>query len=79
MSDDVLKSLGAPESISTGLGKLDFVDGVPTAETAQKTYDMLDFTQALSAYNNNFRGASAAAIVKGFAGIGAAPGRRVDL
>lgn len=74
VSDDVLKSLGAPESISTGFGKLDFVDGVPTAETAQKTYDMLDFTQALSAYNNSFRGASALAIVKAFEGIGAAPG-----
>jgi hypothetical protein len=35
---------------------------------------MLDFTQALSAYNNSFRGASALAIVKGFEGIGAQPG-----
>ena len=30
--------------------------------------------QALSAYNNSFRGASALAIVKGFEGIGAKPG-----
>ena len=44
---------------------------MPTAETAQKVYDTLDFTNALAAYNNSFRGASALAIVKGFEGIGA--------
>ncbi|QYZ71903.1 DUF1254 domain-containing protein [Neotabrizicola shimadae] len=74
VAPEVLDSLGAPASIATGFGQLDFTDGVPTVETAQKTYDMLDFTQALSAYNNSFRGASALAIVKGFEGIGAAPG-----
>jgi len=70
----VVESLGAPATLSTGLGKLEFKDGVPTAETAQKTYDILDFSHALSAYNNSFRGASALAIVKGFEGIGAKPG-----
>ena len=70
----VVDSLGAPASLSTGFGDLAFENGVPTADTAQKTYDMLDFTQALSAYNNSFRGASALAIVKGFEGIGAGPG-----
>ena len=70
----VVETLGAPATLSTGLGKLEFKDGVPTAETAQKTYDILDFSHALSAYNNSFRGASALAIVKGFEGIGAKPG-----
>ena len=72
--DAVVQSLGAPAAITISLGQLDFKDGVPTVETAAKTYDMLDFTQALNAYNNSFRGASALAIVKGFEGIGAAPG-----
>jgi hypothetical protein len=67
----VLESIGAPESLSTSHGKLEFRDGVPTPETAQKTFDTLDFNHALSAYNNSFRGASALAIVKGFQGIGA--------
>lgn len=74
VSDSVLKAIGAPPSLSTGYGTLDFADGVPTAEAGQKTFDMLDFTHALSAYNNSFRGASALAIVKGFEGIGAQPG-----
>ena len=34
-------------------------------------YDTLAFTRALNAFNNSFRGASALAIAKGFAGIGA--------
>jgi hypothetical protein len=70
----VVEQLGAPATLSTGFGQLEFKDGVPTAETAARTYDMLSFSQALSAYNNSFRGASALAIVKGFEGIGARPG-----
>ena len=70
----VVESLGAPASISTTLGQLEFKDGVPTAATAEKVYDVLTFSHALSAYNNSFRGASALAIVKGFEGIGAKPG-----
>jgi len=70
----VVEQLGAPATLSTGFGQLEFKDGVPTAETAARTYDLLAFSQALSAYNNSFRGASALAIVKGFEGIGAKPG-----
>src|SRR5262245_59401685 len=73
VSGETLKSLGAPNRIETGAGTLEFKDGVPTAETAQKVYDALDFANALGAYNNSFRGASALAIVKGFEGIGARP------
>ena len=74
VSEETLRSLGAPDKIETSAGTLEFKDGVPTAETAQKVYDTLDFTNALNAYNNSFRGASALAIVKGFEGIGAGPG-----
>ncbi|MEQ1944412.1 DUF1254 domain-containing protein [Mesorhizobium sp. VNQ89] len=74
VSPDTVQSLGAPDKIETGAGTLEFRDGVPSVETAQKVYDALDFSNALSAYNNSFRGASALAIVKGFQGIGAMPG-----
>ena len=79
VSEETLKSLGAPDKIETSAGTLEFKDGVPTAETAQKVYDTLDFTNALNAYNNSFRGASALAIVKGFEGIGARARRRRHL
>ncbi len=74
VSPDIITSLSAPDRVDTRAGRLEFRDGVPTEETAQRVYDMLDFTRALDVYNNSFRGASALAIVKGFEGIGARPG-----
>lgn len=69
-----VEALSAPDAIETRAGRLEFHDGVPTEDTAQKVYDALDFTRALNVYNNSFRGASALALVKGFQEIGAKPG-----
>ncbi len=74
VSEETVQSLGAPGRIETSLGTLEFKDGAPTIETAQKVYDALAFTNALNVYNNSFRGASALAIVKGFQSIGIEPG-----
>ncbi len=60
-----------PDKVETSIGTLTFKDGAPTVETASKVYDTLDFTRALNAYNNSFRGASAYALGKGFQSIGA--------
>ena len=72
VSEETVRSLGAPESVETRIGKLEFKDGVPSVETARTIYDTLDFTNALAVYNNSFRGASALAIAKGLeaAGVG---------
>jgi len=64
-------SLGTPDKVETRIGTLEFKDGAPSVETARKVYDTLDFTRALNAYNNSFRGASAYAIMKGFQSTGA--------
>lgn len=74
VTPETVRSLGAPEVAQTRIGTLEFKDGAPTAETASKVYDALDFTRALDVYNNSFRGASALAIAKGFDSIGAKPG-----
>jgi len=63
-------SLVTPDTVETRIGTLEFKDGVPSMETAEKVRDALDFTRALNAYNNSFRGASAYAIRKGFLSIG---------
>jgi hypothetical protein len=66
-------ALGAPDSVQTRIGTLEFSDGVPSAETARAVFDTLDFTRALDVYNNSFRGASAYALYKGIsevAGVG---------
>jgi hypothetical protein len=60
-----------PDKVETRIGTLEYKDGAPTLETAQKVYDTLDFTRALNVYNNSFRGASAYGLLKGFRSIGA--------
>ena len=64
--------LVTPDKVETRIGTLEYKDGAPSAATAEKVRDALDFTRALNAYNNSFRGASAYAIRKGFHSIGAA-------
>ena len=66
MSQQTLQSLSTPDRVETPLGTLEFKDGAPTIETAEKVRDVLDFTRALNAYNNSFRGASAYALGKAF-------------
>jgi hypothetical protein len=70
-NDRIPPSLVTPDKVETRIGSLDFKDGAPSVATAEKVRDTLDFTRALNAYNNSFRGASAYAIAKGFKDIGA--------
>ena len=60
-----------PDRVQTRIGTLEFKDGAPSVDTAQKVYDTLDFVRGVNVYNNSFRGASAYAIRKGFLSIGA--------
>ncbi len=69
--DAIPPSLLTPDRVETSIGTLEFEDGAPSAATAQKVYEALDFTRALNVFNNSFRGASAYAIRKGFLSIGA--------
>jgi hypothetical protein len=48
VSQETIDSLGAPDSIETSIGTLEFKDGVPSDEAAQTIYDTLDFTRARS-------------------------------
>jgi len=70
VSQETLESLSTPDKVETSIGTLEFKDGAPSVETAEKVYDALAFTRALNAYNNSFRGASALAIKKGLQSIG---------
>ena len=70
-SAQIPPSITTPDRVDTRIGRLEFKDGAPTVETAQKVRDTLDFTRALNVYNNSFRGASAYALGKGFQSIGA--------
>ena len=63
--------LVTPDSVDTRIGKLEFKDGAPSADTVAKIYDTLDFTRGLDAFLNSYGGASAYAIRKGLLSIGA--------
>jgi hypothetical protein len=63
--------LVTPDTVESRIGKLEFKDGAPSAATAEKVYDTLDFTRGLDAFLNSYGGASAYAIRKGLLDIGA--------
>jgi hypothetical protein len=63
--------ISTPEKVETRIGTLEYKDGAPTVDTAERVRDALDFTRALNVFNNSFRGASAYAIRKGFHSVGA--------
>jgi hypothetical protein len=71
VSKSTIQSLSAPDSVETRIGTLEFNNGAPTRDTAQKAIEAAAFANALAVYNNSFRGASALALVKGFESIGA--------
>ena len=49
MATEVPGNVLIPDEVDTRLGKLEFFDGVPTADTAQKVWDQLDFQRAVEA------------------------------
>ncbi|MDC0948926.1 DUF1254 domain-containing protein [Gammaproteobacteria bacterium] len=49
MSTDIPTNIITPDTMETSIGTLNFIDGVPTASTAQKVWDQLDFSRAMQA------------------------------
>ena len=47
MTTQVPDNVLIPDKVDTRLGTLEFFDGVPTAETAEKVWDHLDFSRAV--------------------------------
>jgi hypothetical protein len=60
-----------PDKVETRIGALNFVDGVPTAETAQKVYDNLDFIRGTEVFLNFIPAASLESIRLGCIEVGA--------
>ena len=60
-----------PDTVETRIGTLNFVDGVPTAETTQKVYDNLDFLRGVEVFLNFIPAASLEAMRLGNAEMGA--------
>lgn len=69
-SNETLKSITTPDKVETGIGTLEFKDGVPSKATAEKVYDNLDFTYAFRAFTDTFKGVSMQAVLEGFEATG---------
>jgi len=63
-------SITTPDTVATRMGTLEFKDGIPSAATAAKVYDQIDFTHAYNAFVNTMQGASFEAIRRGFLAAG---------
>ena len=59
-------SILTPDHVDTRIGMMDFVDGVPSAETAERLFDHLDFIRAVQVFLNCIPAASIEAIRIGF-------------
>jgi hypothetical protein len=64
-------SITTPDTVQTRLGTLEFNDGAPTPETAERLYDNLDFVHGVEAFLGAIPGASLFAVRRGFQSVGA--------
>jgi hypothetical protein len=65
MTTAIPPSITTPDKVETSIGTLNFFDGVPTDETAQKAYDQLDLTRGIETFLNGIPGASMVALRQG--------------
>jgi hypothetical protein len=63
-----------PSKVETAIGNLEFTDGYPTGETAEKLRDHLDYLHGVETFMNTISGVSVFAIRKGFQDAGIADG-----
>ncbi len=79
MPADVTKTpvpaaITTPSRVEAGIGALEFTDGYPTSETAEKLRDHLDYLHGVETFMNTIQGVSVFAIRKGFRDAGVADG-----
>ena len=65
----VPRSITTPDVVQSKIGRLEFADGYPTAETASRLRDELNFN-GVQAFMNSIQGLSLWALRKGFAEVG---------
>jgi hypothetical protein len=67
---DIPKEITTPDHSRSKIGDLDFKDGYPTQETANKLRDELDYIHTVNAFMNSIHGVSIYAFRKGLADVG---------
>ena len=64
------QSITTPDAVDTRIGRLEFVDGVPTRETSSKLWDHLDFMRGVEVFLNCVPAASMQAMIVGLESLG---------
>ena len=57
VSKTVLDSIPTPDRVETSIGTLEYLDGAPSKETAQKVYDFLDTMRGVDTFLKGMPGA----------------------
>ena len=65
VSKEVLDSISTPNQVETSIGTLEFLDGAPLPETAEKVYDYLDTMRGVDAFLKGMPGASLQGLIRG--------------
>jgi hypothetical protein len=68
----VPSSITTPDVVQSKIGRLEFADGYPTAETATRLRDEMNYLHGVQAFMNSIQGVSLWALRKGFADVGVA-------
>ena len=74
-----MREIVTPDKVETSIGTLDFTDGVPSRETADKVYDFMDTARAADAFLKGMPAASVAALIEGAHSLGAVEAHQVVL
>jgi len=77
VGQEVLDSISTPDEVETSIGTLNFLDGAPFPETAEKVYDYLDTARASDAFLKGIPGASVMGLIEGAHSIGAVEAHEV--
>ncbi|MDG1731927.1 MAG: DUF1254 domain-containing protein [Thalassotalea sp.] len=70
VSQEEIAAISVPNSVESSIGALNYQDGAPTKETAEKLYDYVDLMHAVKAYNDNQAPASMFAMRRGYQSLG---------
>lgn len=65
------ENIMTPDKVKTSIGTLKFLDGAPSAATAEKVYDYLDRMRGVDTFLKGMPGCSLQALIKGNRSLGA--------
>lgn len=77
VSQKILDSISTPNEVPTPIGTLNFLDGSPLPETAEKIYEYLDTTRAMNAFLQGIPACSVASLIEGAHSLGAVQANEV--